>query len=111
MVSPTSTSTPFPNLSSTAVSIESNSSTTNTSFQLPQDVSRDTILLSWAHLLRGYTSSDAVSFSVDSETVVEVDFSTNAITEQAVSEESSERGTAIYFSKVSLKPMERIEGT
>ncbi|KAI5820682.1 hypothetical protein BZA77DRAFT_239966 [Pyronema omphalodes] len=109
MVSPTSTSTPFPNLSSTAVSIDSNSSTTNTSFQLPRDVSRETILLSWAHLLRGYTSSDAISFSLDSETVVEVDFSTNAITEQAVSESISERGTAIYFLKVSSNSMERIE--
>lgn len=75
-------------------------------FRLPADTTRETVVLSWAILLRGCTGSDIIAFR-DGNREVTVDFGTDSVNEDAAAAASIEAPiyTALCFTKVHIALM------
>jgi hypothetical protein len=95
--------TAFPNLYITA-DPRTQADVSEVTFELPVGIIKENVILSWAILLRGYTGLDSVTFEVDDDQAVCVDFEHDSVedTRASTSAEEKSRYTALYFDKVRL---------
>jgi hypothetical protein len=95
--------TAFPNLYITA-NPRAQADVSELTFEIPNGINKESVILSWAILLRGYTGLDSVTFEVDDGQAVCVDFEHDSVedTRASTSAEEKSRYTALCFDKVRL---------
>jgi len=75
-------------------------------FEIPENVQKEALIISWAALLRGYSGSDKVAFKVN-DGVFYVDFENDTLREVVAPPDllGVESTTAVYFTKVCFTPI------